>query len=79
MSVWAAAGGRRTAAATFPSSALQPARRKADIKGLKRSGYPSAGFVLVFGARGEDGRFADMSEPDGRRRRLLFHLQERGM
>ncbi|MEQ2190964.1 hypothetical protein XENOCAPTIV_016353, partial [Xenoophorus captivus] len=27
-------------------------------------------------AGGEDGQFADMSEPDGRRRLLLFHLQE---
>lgn len=31
---------------------------------------------MVFGPGSEDGQFADMSEPAGRRRRLLFHLQE---
>lgn len=31
---------------------------------------------MVFGPGGEEGQFADMSEPAGRRRRLLFHLQE---
>ncbi|MEQ2174213.1 hypothetical protein GOODEAATRI_005566, partial [Goodea atripinnis] len=43
---------------------------------LKWSDYSTTAIVLVFRAGGEDGQFADMSEPDGRRRLLLFHLQE---
>lgn len=46
-------------------------------KGLKRvfsgasSDYTTGAIVLVFGPGGEEGQFADMSEPAGRRRQLL--------
>lgn len=45
-----------------------------DNKGLKlpqRADYTTGAFVLVFGPSGKEGQFADMSEPAGRRCRLL--------